>query len=428
MQRIQDSILFHFALAILGYFFPSFIIVWVVLIFVRQLIRTFNKKSTFNEFLGVLIYISLFEIILRLTRAPFPHEGIKYFNIFLIIAYLINFKFVLSRFWIFLGLSLFISVPLMSVLPVDVERIRQLISANLSGPFLMLLLFSICDKNRITLNIEHIFRKLLLPSFTLLPLLFLLTPSISQIEFSTNANFEASGYGPNQMASILGLICTVSFYAFVINIKIFKTKYLLIIIFGLSFFRLVFTFSRGGLFTFLFLAFLIFIIDQRISLLSKTFLVGLFLILGLVFYNYTNKVTNNSFQDRVSFSSSDNLNQYSSNRVDIITSDIKIFIDNPFLGIGPGAGFYIRTNYGSNFFVNAHTEQTRLLAEHGLVGLLILILIIQRGFNYFLLTNKKYKIITIIFVVTSFSFMLHSATRLASPLILLPISGLLKNN
>lgn len=428
MFNAQNSILFHLILAISAYFIPNLLLIWIVLFFVWSLSRIFNKKTSLNEFLGIIIYLSVFEIILRLTKASFPHEGIKYIEILLIVSYLINFKIVVSKLWILLALFLFISVPVMFELPISNERIRQLISANLSGPFLMLLLFSVTDKNSSMLNVNLLFRKVLLPAFTLVPLLFLLTPSIAQIDFSTNANFEASGYGPNQMASILGLICTISFYSMMTKIKVFKGRYILYVLFGLAFYRLVFTFSRGGLFTFLFLAFIIFLIDQRLNLINKFFSILISLTLGVVFYSYTNEITNNSFEERISLSRSDNLNQYSSNRVDIVNSDLKIFIDSPFLGIGPGAGYYIRKNYGLNFFVSAHTEQSRLLAEHGLVGLLILIFVTQRGISYVFNTPNNYKILTVIFVVTTFSFMLHSSTRLSTPLLLLPLSALFRNH
>jgi O-antigen ligase len=51
----------------------------------------------------------------------------------------------------------------------------------------------------------------------------------------------------------------------------------------------------------------------------------------------------------------------------------QIFLKNPILGVGPGAGYEARKEI-VGFRIASHTEVTRLLAEHGLFGLVIAII------------------------------------------------------
>jgi O-antigen ligase len=61
------------------------------------------------------------------------------------------------------------------------------------------------------------------------------------------------------------------------------------------------------------------------------------------------------------------------NRDTIVEADLAIFRDHPFLGVGPGLGNYHREAYLRN--TPAHTEYTRMLAEHGVFGIASLVAI-----------------------------------------------------
>ena len=63
-------------------------------------------------------------------------------------------------------------------------------------------------------------------------------------------------------------------------------------------------------------------------------------------------------------------------RMDIYRIDFEIFKDNFFTGIGPGQGNEAREQYGYGKTVAAHVEYSRMLAEHGILGLISLILLI----------------------------------------------------
>ena len=145
----------------------------------------------------------------------------------------------------------------MSQYNISVDRLRQLISANLSGPILILLLFLI-KVDYTEFDLKKTFRLIINALIILLIILTIITPNILDISYSTGANFEASGYGPNQMSSILGIGCSILFYCFIKNINIYNNRFFEILVFVLMLVRLIFTFSRGGLFTFIFVIVILF--------------------------------------------------------------------------------------------------------------------------------------------------------------------------
>ena len=56
--------------------------------------------------------------------------------------------------------------------------------------------------------------------------------------------------------------------------------------------------------------------------------------------------------------------------------DLDIFYDNLFIGVGPGQANILREKYGFGKKVAAHTEFSRMLAEHGILGLISLLILI----------------------------------------------------
>ena len=87
-------------------------------------------------------------------------------------------------------------------------------------------------------------------------------------------------------------------------------------------------------------------------------------------------------------------------RKEIAKAEINLFIKNPILGIGAGQGTQLnKVKYGRK--IKSHDELTRLLAEHGLFGLLnILILTLT---PIFLFLKSKENIFLFSFLVFWFS-------------------------
>ena len=94
--------------------------------------------------------------------------------------------------------------------------------------------------------------------------------------------------------------------------------------------------------------------------------------------------------------------------------DLKIFRENPVLGVGPGMAKRQRFSYFKHS-IAAHTEYTRLLAEHGSFGLLALILMLAMASRAYLRApGFQAKAWVTVFVGWAMLEMLHAAMRIAA--------------
>jgi len=108
-------------------------------------------------------------------------------------------------------------------------------------------------------------------------------------------------------------------------------------------------------------------------------------------------------------------NLSTTNRDLLIRADLAIFEEYPILGVGPGMAKYHR---GAVVGVTgaAHTELTRLLAEHGLFGLVALFLLILMGLKNFQRERSIQVRATVAgMVVWTLVYMLANAMRTVAP-------------
>ena len=96
--------------------------------------------------------------------------------------------------------------------------------------------------------------------------------------------------------------------------------------------------------------------------------------------------------------------------------DLNIFIDHIFTGVGPGQATELREVYGYGKQVATHTEYSRMLAEHGLLGLFSLLILTGVSITHLLSScSKKSKFIKILFGILAILTLSHSAMRVAMP-------------
>lgn len=426
----------HLLIAIAALATPAAVLAWYGITLIVAFWVLFRAKNVPLNLTIFMLYFAGMEMVIKLMNVKLPHEGIKYTCIVLLIVAISRSHSTARRYWpIALIFLLLLSIPL-GIGQVDAERFRQLLSANLSGPVLLLLgLFyylgvPVFDRK----SLANIFLAFILPSLVTTILLFVITPDVDSISFSTNANFSASGYGPNQMSSALAIAVTFLIFTLLYNYKISPTRWFTYLLIGLITYRIVLTFSRGGLFTLLLLTLIMFVLylsSGNVTISRRLWIVTFFtaglIVGGIYIFNNVNSVSGGALQDRLfgeeQMDGSVDINDYSSGRSMIFLSDLEIFADNIF-GIGPGMGYYVRKNYGYRVNVSAHIEYTRLLAEHGLFGIIILFGLLKYAYKLlFTRCNAHYKTIIIIFLGTAMLFMAHSATRIAAPMILFALSA-----
>ncbi|GAB5555130.1 MAG: hypothetical protein Sapg2KO_47210 [Saprospiraceae bacterium] len=426
----------HLLIAIAILVTPATVVAWYgvsLIIALSVLLRTKNLSQNLTVF---MVYFAGMEMVIKLMSVGLPHEGIKYTCILLILVALLRSHSKINRYWpVGLIFLLLISIPF-GLGQVNTERFRQLLSANLSGPVLLFLgLFyylrvQVFDKK----SISNFLLAFVLPSLVTTILLFIVTPNVESISFSTNANFSASGYGPNQMSSALGIAATFLVFSILYDYKIVPTKWLALLLIGLITYRIVLTFSRGGLFTLLLLTIIMIVLylrNDNVSVIRRLWITSLVttgLITGGIFlFNNVNSISGGALEDRLfGEKQADGLvdfNDYSSGRLAILYTDLEIFSDN-LMGIGPGMGYYVRKDYGYRVNVSAHIEYTRLLAEHGIFGFIVLLGLLKHAYQVlFTRCNSHYKTLLIIFLGTAMLFMAHSATRIAAPMILFALTA-----
>jgi hypothetical protein len=95
-------------------------------------------------------------------------------------------------------------------------------------------------------------------------------------------------------------------------------------------------------------------------------------------------------------------------------ADIKVWEQNPLVGVGVGVSPIFRPFFGGTSNI-AHTEYSRVLAEHGLLGVISLMLLGGMLISSFFKAKDSYpKGILVALSLWSLSEMAHAAMRLAA--------------
>lgn len=353
-------------------------------------------------------YITGAELIWRGTEAAIFYESGKYAVTGLLLIAILKHQLLKPSRKIPL-LYFLLLLPSISVMPVFD---RQLVSFNLSGPLALAVAAIFFSTQRFTR--QHLKRTMfyiLLPGAGLGFLAAFSTLTTENLEITGVSNFVTSaGIGPNQMSSALSLGALGAFYYGLLETKNRQTRWLM---FGITlwlFFQAMLTFSRGGVWTtaIAVVLALFFLLQNR---RTRSILIAASLIIGslgyFVIFPYLDNFTSGALAERFA-------DTESTGRVDLVKADWQIFLDHLPLGIGPGQSIIYHTLMVKR--AQAHTEYSRLLAEHGIPGLLALILLglISAGRFLSRVTAEK-KTFQVLLTSWALLFMLHSAMRMVAP-------------
>ncbi|MEW6114418.1 MAG: O-antigen ligase family protein [Thermodesulfobacteriota bacterium] len=244
----------------------------------------------------------------------------------------------------------------------DLERSRQLLIFNLSGPLALFTVLWLFGRGAGQINLWKTVKTALGPLTSVGAAAFWYMHSLGGIEFGTESNFAASGgFGPNQVASALSFGIVLLVAMLWMGKSIFRP-----LLWGLlAFFTIqtLLTFSRSGIAMAIGAAAVMSVFLLRTPRARLTAVI-FFLVAGAVgnymLVPWLNRYTEGAFEKRYT-------DPRMSNREVIARTDLEIFREHPILGVGPGMGTELRgALLGTK--VAAHTEFTRLLAEHGLLG------------------------------------------------------------
>jgi hypothetical protein len=421
-------LLLHAFIGVFIFVLPFMAKMYSLFIFVYGVIYIIKSKNKNNEALLLCAYVVSVEVLLRMTDGMILNEYAKYVIIIFLFLGIIYSGFSKNAFWYWLFLFLLVPSIILSTITLNADTdIRKAIMFNVSGPFCLGISAIYCYQRKITFErLNSIITAFCLPLISLLTYLFLYTPSVKEAVTSTQSNFETSGgFGPNQVSTILGLGIFVFFSQLLLNSTSKKLKMIngfFVLFFA---FRGVVTFSRGGVFTslamiFVFLLVLYFKVNLKGK--AKLNLIIVFSVLAsLGVWTYSSMQTNGLINKRYANEDANGREKKSqlSGREDLIESELNMFFDNPILGIGVGKNKEYRLQK-TGIEAASHNEITRMLAEHGSLGLLALIILFWVPlFLYFI---NPQNVLALSFFVFWGLTINHAAMRLAAPAFIYALS------
>ncbi len=416
-----NLILSHAGLGFVIFLMPFLSILYGYAILIFGALYIIKNKNKNNEALMAAAYVVGSEVFLRMTGGNPSYEISKYSVMgFLFIGVVYT---GLSKnatpYWLFLLILIPSVILSTAVLNFD-TNMRTAIAFNISGPVCLGVASIYNFRRKISLDLMNsILLFMGLPIVTTMVYLIFYAPNIREVITSNASNFEQSGgFGPNQVATILGLGMFIFFSRIVLESK---TKFMVILNLILTIvisYRGMLTFSRGGMFTgffmiILLLLFLYFKSNYK-GRVKLNYLLVLFVIAAMTIWTYTSFQTSGLIDKRYANQDASGRTKESklSGREVVAKNEWETFLKHPFFGVGVAKAVEFRKAETGNKTVS-HDEITRMLAEHGtfgILGLLILfftplILYLENKFNLYLLCFFVFWLLTIN----------HAAMRIAAP-------------
>ncbi|MEN9910287.1 MAG: hypothetical protein RLZZ540_3446 [Bacteroidota bacterium] len=413
--------LIHVGIALTLFYIPFLSKIYALLIAVFGVAYIINKNNKNNEVLYVSAYLVGVEVFLRMTGGNLNNEYVK-----TVVSLLMLLGFVLSGFskssivyWLYFLLLLPAVLITMSNQEMNLE-IRKAITFNISGPVCLGLCALYCFKRQITFNqLQNILIFFGLPIIATLVYLILYNPSVRDVVTGTQSNFATSGgFGPNQVSTILGLGMFVFFCQLVFMSKSKVITALNGFLFVVTSYRAIVTFSRGGVMTgfamIIFVLIAAYLFSNPSGKRKLKWVVVLSGVLALSIWSYSVIQTSGLITKR--YANQDAAGRVKGDRLggreQVMGTELELFKENPIMGVGIGLGKVLREQeLGQE--VASHNEITRLLAEHGMFGVLILLILFITPIILFL--NNYQNIYFFSFYVFWLLTINHAAMRIAAP-------------
>lgn len=377
------------------------------------------------------LHLMGYEMVYRMAGASFSWEFGKYAGIVLLL-----FGFFIGRRkftpWIFVFLLVLLIPSIFLTDHPDPERLNNMIMFNITGPLSLVVAGLYFYKRGVFQDVYfHQMKWAFLPAFTIIAGLSLVA-SLGSIEYTSvqSSAGAAGGFGPNQVSTVLGWFIMLALLYKINSEKITPFSWLDWVMLFYLVLRALLTFSRGGVMgsalallgsiTVLLVAYPGFRRQLYKSMpyifLGLTFFVGVFI--------YANQMTNNfllyryqglSTQEAITGVRGAN-KSILTGRDRIMQADYRTFLEHPGFGVGYGMAEKYRARYYGHIAA-AHTEFARLLSEHGVLGVLFM-LVGMVGLPIYFFFNEKHPLTRCFFIafyLLSMFTMFHAAMRLALP-------------
>ena len=421
-KKYITLVLLHVLIGILIYLVRPLSQVYCIAMLVLGVYYVMKTGNRNNEVLYVSAYIVGSEVFLRMTGGNLFYETSKY-GVMLFLAlgmYYSGFSKNAIPFWIYLLLLLPGVIVATDTLNLNTE-IRKAIAFNISGPACLGVSAIYCYNRKILVSqVNDILLALALPVFATTIYLILYTPNLKDILVGTGSNNETSGgFGPNQVATLLGIGMFVFFSRLILESKsklMFGIN--LAILFNITYRGLV-TFSRGGMVTgFVMILVFVFYLFIKTKNQGKYNLYRLIIFMSIAFiatWLYTSDQTGGLIDKR--YANKDAAGRVKESqltgREEIWDSEIEDFLGSPVFGIGVAKALEVREVKTGGQIIASHSEISRTLAEHGTMGILALLIVFFTPI--FLFLDNKQNIYLFSFLLFWLLTINHAAMRIAAP-------------
>jgi O-antigen ligase len=387
----------------------------------------FFSKNKQRTILLSCAYVAGSDVFIRMTGGGVSHEMHKY----LVIIFMIFGIF--TRGGITKGyqyiLFMFLLMPAILVGDYSFEdELRKYIAFNLAGPFALAISAFYLYKRKISFkDINDTLYWFVLPVVSMGVYMFFYSASAKDVFTSTASNFDASGgFGPNQVATILGIAIFIMLTRLILTFKFLDIKTIINFVLLLFFtYRGIITFSRGGVLTALIVSVLflgvVFIYSKTKIKFRIIMLVAVLGIAGMGVWGYASLQTSGLIDKRYNNQnvSGTQKEDVSSGRTELFQYEYQAFKENPIFGIGVGKVKeyrFVRTGIEAA----THNELSRIMAEHGMFGLLGMFILLTVPFLVRLRNRSNIYFYSFFFIW--FLTINHSATRIVAPAFIYALS------
>ena len=161
------------------------------------------------------------------------------------------------------------------------------------------------------------------------------------------------------------------------------------------------------------------IMNNSIKLKKILIYLSIIVMAGIVVWNKVDDVTHGVASFRFSGRNSvgDKLDDVTSGRIDLFTEELSMFAENPILGIGAGNTSSERQHRFGQIH-SSHTEYSRLLCEHGILGIVMNLILLGVPLSFLKKTRGVTRLFFVAFIVYSLLSMVSAATRTTLPLLI----------
>lgn len=356
-------------------------------------------------------YLAACDVLWRMTDARIFYETGKYAVAAVLLLGL--FRIIRSTHRAVLPIAYFallLPSALLTVQRLSVLGAREYLSFNLSGPLTLAISVVFFAQLRARWEeLRRVFFALLSPIVAVATVATLGIFGAGEIEFTSASNFATSGgFGPNQVSALLGLGALLCLLLFLredrIGLRLLEAG-LGLWMFG----QAVLTFSRGGAFNLIVAAGVVLVVGVVRSgrRIGSIIAIAVLAIGGVLVFTQLDQFTDGALEKRFA-------DTETSNRGNLAQADLDLWEENRLAGVGPGIAAFERDEY-RYIGVSPHTEFTRLLAEHGALGLLAIVLLAAIVLRGALSARSRWgQAVTLSLAAWAATQMTHAAMRISA--------------